>query len=113
VEDYGLTAAEERVDEPLDERRRREVADVFPDVDEDEFDPDLVAAVSEEQPLTPGARSTFDDVSLVDLDRVGWLIAPGGDDPILADDEADAVAMAVEGSDLSAEEEAIHIIREP
>ena len=87
VEQYGLTAAEERVDEPLHERTQREVADTLPD-------------------------SLADD-ALGDVDRVRRLIAPGGDDPILADDEAEAVAIAVEGTDLSAEEEAIHIIREP
>ena len=112
VQEYGLTAAEARVDEPLEERITREVADELARIDEpDEYRVDLTAAIDEE-PVLAGARSTLDDDSLDDLDGARRLIAPGGDDPILSDDEADAVALAVEGSDLSAEEEAVHIVRE-
>jgi len=131
VNEYGLSAAEERVDEPLAERARREVPDEFAEIEEPDediladieaeglepyadIDADLIAAIDEE-PILPGVRSTIDDDTLDYLDGSGArrLIATGGDDPILADDEADAVAMAVEGSYLSAEEEAVHIIREP
>src|SRR3954467_9918927 len=88
VNQYGLTAAEERVDEPLEERARREVPDEFAhieDPDEDtladieaealepypDIDVDLIVAVAEE-PLLPGVRSTFDDESLDDLDGSGF-----------------------------------------
>jgi hypothetical protein len=131
VNQYGVTAAEERVDEPLEERARREVPDEFAgidDPDEDtlaeieaeglepypDVDVELLAAIDDE-PVLPGIRSTLDDETLDDLDGSGArrLVAPGGDEPILADDEADAVAFAVEGSDLSAEEDAVHITWEP
>jgi len=129
VRQYGLTAAEERVDEPLEERARREVADHFAETfDPDQgalaenqtaglepyadVDVDLLEAISEE-PVLLGVRSTLDDESLDDLDEARRLLAPGRDDPILSDDEAEAIGIAVEGSDLSAEEEAVHIVWEP
>jgi hypothetical protein len=80
VNQYGTTAAEERVDEPLDERRRREL----PDVDETDVEVDTTIA--------------------------GRLIAPGADDPVLADDEPEAIGSAAQEPDLSAEEAAVHVV---
>ena len=77
VEEYGVTAAEQRVDEPLEERVRREIDDSSAETNQHR--------------------------------DVGRLVAPGGDDPILADDEAQAVALDFDEPDLSAEEAAMHL----
>jgi hypothetical protein len=84
VEDYGTTAAEERVDEPLAERVARELPD-----------------------------------SLDESERpVGRLLSPGADDTdlgvyaIYADEESDAIALSAVESDLTAEEEAVHLMAE-
>lgn len=127
VNQYGVAAAEERVDEPLEERVRREVVDPLDEIDEPDddtmgaieaealdpypvIDDDLVAQLTA-PPVQPGDRSTLDDDLLDNVDgtSVGRLVAPGGDDPILADDEAQAVAQSVDEPDLSAEEEAVHL----
>ena len=77
VEQCGVTSAEARVGEPLEERIRREVKGEFADIgDPDDItlagteteglapshdiDVDLIASVSAE-PVLPGDRSTLDD----------------------------------------------------
>lgn len=82
VEEYGITPAQERVDEPLAERVAREV------------------------PESSGSRRG--------QRGVGRLAAPGDDDPTFDDDEAEAIADYTEdAADLSAEEDAVHVIDEP
>jgi len=117
VEEYGTRASEERVDEPLAERLRREVPDPastagdrYGDGDEagDEADPELIRLE-----LGDDAADGDDDE-----DRrapIGRLVDPGAvDDAFDRDDEeADAVADLAEESDLSAEEAAVHLTSAP
>ena len=130
VDQYGTTAAEERVDELLEERVGREIADPLDDIDEPDVDtmreieaeaidpyPAIdgrLAAQLGEPPLSPDSRSTLDDDRLDEnRPRVGRLLAPGGDDPLLHDNESDAIARDVDDTtDLSAEEAAIHLVVE-
>lgn len=131
VDEYGITAGEERVDEPLADRVAREIPDPLDEVAEP--DDDTMEAIEaeaiepysvvdeslltefDEPSVRPGGRSVFDDESLDERTRkVGRLIAPGGDDPVLDDVEADAVALEVADTpDYSAEEEAVHLVAEP
>lgn len=97
VNQYGITAAEEEIDEPLEERVTREVPDDMP---------------------------TFEDSE--EGRPVGVLVEPG-DGILELDTEADAVATEIfgedetlgdvaqerEGTDLSAEEAAMHITAAP
>ena len=79
VQEYGTTAAEERVDEPLEERVAREVPDTLDAVGEpgeetiariegeniEEYpvmDAALIAELSE-PPVLPADRPTFDDAA--------------------------------------------------
>ncbi|HEV8296821.1 MAG TPA: hypothetical protein VGQ20_05990 [Acidimicrobiales bacterium] len=86
VGDYGTTAQEERIDEPLEDHVARELPERRVAGDRD-------------------ARG-----------RVGRLVEPGAEDDaeFPEDDEADAVATSVpEFDDASAEEAAIHETAEP
>ncbi len=87
VEEFGITAAEQRGDEPLAERVRREE----PDVDE--------STVAQPPDETIGSR----------------LVEPGSEDVGLLDEEKDAVAMLMGEDDgaQSAEEAAMHITDSP
>jgi len=88
VDQFGVTAAEERGDEPLAERVKREV----PEVDEDDLD----------------AADADDAIG-------GRLLEPGSEDVDAVDDEKDSIASLVtedEGA-LSAEEAAMHLTEEP
>jgi hypothetical protein len=117
VREYGTTAAEERVDEPLDERLRRESPDPLDAIDEPDVD-ELVAIEAEE---LIGEEQDYDEDE-IDVDdqiarerSVGRLIGPGADDDAvdLVDEEADAVASSVYEDDLSAEEDAVHLTADP
>jgi hypothetical protein len=117
---YGTTEAEERVDEPLDERVAHEEPDPLAGIDEpdaealleieaEERDERLFREVSLE-----GTGEATDDLD--DIGRpVGRIGMPGPDDdaPVDADDEADAVAWAADAADLSAEEDAMHVTYDP
>ena len=92
VEEFGITAAEERMQEPLAERVLREE----PDFDEDDLELEL------------------DDEDLAsDVDHVGRLVEPeSGVDEI--DETKEVVAFEAEdASDMTAEEAAMHITDEP
>jgi hypothetical protein len=118
VEEYGTTASEERVDEPLAERLRREVPDPsltaggrYGDGDED--DPELIRLELGDDAADRDAGDGDDDE-----DRqapVGRLVDPGASDDAfdLDDQEADAVADLAEERDLSAEEAAVHLTGAP
>ena len=97
VNAYGITAGEERVDEPLDERTSRELPD------------DLVEALEHEDD-PPTGDPAWDDETLVD--RVGRLVEPNAlDDGVDAPDvDAEAVATSYDEDDLTAEESAMHIV---
>jgi hypothetical protein len=88
VEEYGITAAEERGDEPLADRVRREEPDV------------------EESSVAQAA----DDARLE-----GRLVEPGSEDVDSVDEEKDAVGSLVADDDgaQSAEEAAMHITDNP
>jgi hypothetical protein len=126
VRDYGTTAEEERIDEPLDERVRREVPDPLDDLDEP--DERVLAEIEAEQ----AERALYEDEELdysdIEEDRanlelddvddngsVGRLVEPGADDDAVdfEDDEPDLVATSVDEEDLSAEEDAIHLTMDP
>jgi hypothetical protein len=108
------------------ERARHELPDPFADIDE----PDLEAlrAIEEaemigddEDVLDDLGGDVLDDLGDDEIARklpVGRLIGPGGDDDAMdaEDDEADAVAWRADvddDSDLSAEEEAVHLTDDP
>jgi hypothetical protein len=118
---YGTTAAEERVDEPLDERMRREVADPLDEVDEpdaDELDEIEAEEAYVEDTLEDEIAEELDEDDVLARARpVGRLVEPGADDDgyDLVDEESDAIATSADEDeeDLSAEEEAIHITADP
>jgi len=94
AEEFGVTAAEERAQEPMAQRLLREEPEVSPD-DINEADADL--------PM--GGMSS------------GRFVAPGDEDVDAVDDEKDVVASEVvggeDGDSLSAEEAAMHLTDEP
>lgn len=94
VDEWGVTAAEERLDEPIAERVTREVPDLRPD------DIDLDAADDDDLRLEEGTTARFVDPA--DRDVSGY------------DDEKDVIASLV-GDDgaPSAEEAAMHITDQP
>jgi hypothetical protein len=113
-------------DGTFEERARHELPDPFADIDE----PDLEAlrAIEEaemigddEDVLDDLGGDVLDDLGDDEIARklpVGRLIGPGGDDDAMdaEDDEADAVARRADvddDSDLSAEEEAVHLTDDP
>jgi hypothetical protein len=88
VEEFGITAAEQRMDEPLADRVLRE---------EPDFDASTVGQAADE---AIGGR----------------LLEPGSEDVDVLDEEKDSVAELVGGLDeggLSAEESAMHITDSP
>ncbi len=89
VDEFGVTAAEERQEEPLAERVRREEPE--PDID------DILGA-------------DLDDDDLMG----GRLVAPGGGDVDAVDVEKDELALLIpdEGA-MTAEESAMHITESP
>ena len=93
AEEFGITAVEERKDEPIADRVTREL----PDLDAGDID------------LTDAERS-YDDVA----GPTGRLVEPGSEDVDVTDDEKDAIGTLF-GDDgaLSAEEEAIHLTDSP
>jgi hypothetical protein len=115
---YGITPAEERVDEPLDERLLRETRDPLDEIDEPDAE-ELIAIEAEELLGDDGFDESGDDLDVdeeIARERaVGRLVAPGADDDAedLDDDEPDAVASIVYAEDLSAEEDAVHLTGDP
>src|SRR5688572_4107616 len=97
ADEFGVTAREERLDEPLSERVAREVRDVGPD------DIDLAMAEAGEPGDRLGAATT------------GRLVEPGDEDVDVIDDEKDVIGTLIGDDDgaLSAEEQAMHITDSP
>ena len=87
VEEFGITAAEERMDEPIADRVQRE---------EPDFDESSVAQAADE---AIGGR----------------LIEPGSEDIDVLDEEKDSIATLVTDDEnaLTAEESAMHITDSP
>ncbi len=125
ADEYGLTAAEERVGEPLEERVARETADPLEQERQDtddggaletelaelelELDDDTLAAIDAVEPLVPGSVFTGDGST-----DAGRLVEPGVDEDVLGlDDEGTSVARAFDEQDLSAEEAAVHLTDDP
>ena len=99
VNQYGITAGEERVDEPLEERTSRDEPD------------DLAIELDDDR--APDERQ-WDDPELGG--DVGRLVDPGATDDGLDEPDVDAEAVAWEGTaddDLSAEESAMHVTEDP
>jgi hypothetical protein len=129
VNQYGTTAAEERVGEPSDERARRDTRDpldAIAEPDDEELrqierdETELADALDDDITLDELGDALEDATALDDLDpsgQVGRLVDPAAvDDAVDAeDDEPDAVAMAadLDERDLSAEEDAVHLTRDP
>jgi hypothetical protein len=117
---YGTTEAEERVDEPLDERVAREEPDPLASIDEPDAEV-LLEIEAEERDARLFREVSLDgtDASADEREDIGQAVGrlgePGPDDdtPRDADDEADAVAWAADADDLSAEEDAVHITFDP
>ncbi|HVM09703.1 MAG TPA: DUF5709 domain-containing protein [Acidimicrobiales bacterium] len=94
ADEFGVTAREERAEEPLADRITREVPDLTPD------DIDL-----------RDADRTYDELE----SGTGRIIEPGSEDVGLIDDEKDVIGSLVgedEGA-LTAEEAAIHVTDTP
>ena len=94
ADEFGVTAREERADEPLSDRVTREV----PDVTADDID-------------LRDAERTYDELE----GDTGRLVDPGDEDVDTFDDENDVIGTLVgedEGA-LSAEESALHITDQP
>lgn len=108
ADEYGITAAEERVDEPIEERADRETGDPLAR----EIDREL-AERGGVPPDDPGALllETTDGVG----EEVGRLYEPGTDDDVtdFIDEESDSVGGAVPADDLTAEEAAMHVAEDP
>lgn len=121
VNQYGTTAGEERVDEPLAQHLARHVPDPFDEIDE----PTPEELRELEREALGGPDSTDEEVDDVYTDEgfdvesdesIGRLVEPGAeDDGVYAEDEeADLVARSVgEEKDLTAEEAAVHLTGEP
>jgi hypothetical protein len=117
--DYGTTAAEERVDEPLEERVRREERDPLDAIADPQ--PEDLSEIEAEELFGSDEVIDVGDIDVdEELDRerpVGRLRGPGSDDDgeDLEDDEAEAVAWRADDDDgdLSAEEEAVHLTEDP
>lgn len=126
ADEYGLTAAEERVDEPLEERVERESPDPLEQEldrqDSDDggvleteltelelgLDNDTLAAIDAAEPLIAGGDLAEE------MTEVGRLVEPGVDEEVLGlDDEGTSVARAYDEQDLSAEEAAVHLTDDP
>lgn len=137
VEEYGLTAAEERWDEPVEEREEREspdplAAELDREVREDDRDRARVSLEAEldrvEAELDDDTRDAAraagpvrargDGESLdtpLESEEVGRIVEPGTDEDAgdFIDEEADSVGHAEPADDLSAEEEAMHLTDDP
>ncbi len=101
AEEYGVTAAEERYDEPLEERILREEPEVrathgIPEDPPVLVDPDSVDGMPEDGSAV--TRSVDDEVGAIDEDD------PMGGDPTLRD------VVTEREAPLAAEEAAIHIV---
>jgi hypothetical protein len=97
ADEYGTTAEEERTDEPLDSRLRRE-------------EPDLIERAATDADESPDADQPYPEDP---EERVGRIVE--ADEGARADDEPDAVAGDV-GTDLggfTAEERAMHVVPDP
>jgi len=125
VEEYGLTSAEEAIDEPLEERLARETPDPLVqalDGREDATSADLEAGEDRlDRGAVTGGAPSLDVLDEADLDgdpgpSVGRLVEPDADDdglPLL-DEEPDSVGVAApDQTDLSAEELAMHVTDDP
>ena len=122
VNQYGTTAAEERVGEPADERVRRDTRDPLDAIAEpnEEELRQIELDEAELEDVVALEDAFEDDTELDDLDgsgHVGRLIDPGASDDAYdtVDDEPEAVAMSADEyeHDLSAEEDAVHLTRDP
>jgi hypothetical protein len=118
-------------DDPFEERARHELPDPFADIDEPDLEAlraiEEAAMIGDDEDVLDDLDDLGDDGDVLDdlgddeIARklpVGRLIGPGGDDdlPDAEDDEADAVAWRADvddDSDLSAEEEAVHLTDDP
>jgi hypothetical protein len=127
VNQYGVTAAEERVGEPREERERRDTRDpldALAEPDEEELrriereleEGDLDAYDGADDATDDGTEDGVDDDTARGA-SVGRLVDPGADDDAfdLQDDEPDAVARRADEHehDLSAEEDAVHLAPDP
>ena len=136
ADEYGITAAEERWDEPIEERLERESPDPLAreldsdrterdrnrdevsleaelDRIESELDDDSRAAV---QASGGTARSGPESNDAPAEDQVvGRIVEPGTDEDVtdFIDEEADSVGHAEPADDLSAEEAAMHLTDDP
>jgi hypothetical protein len=99
VEDYGVTPAEERVPEPLDEFVKREV-------------PDRIRPPRPEPPrlIEPETVDGLDDESELVAESVEPLDVPLSDDDEFTGDESERDFATELEAPMSAEEAAIHII---
>lgn len=138
AEEYGLTAAEERWDEPLEERLERESPDpLAAELDREVRDEDrgreetsLEAELDRvEAQLDDESRDAARDAGGLPPDRgvdesldtplegeeVGRIVEPGTDEDAgdFIDDEAESVGHADPADDLSAEEQAMHLTDDP
>jgi hypothetical protein len=111
ADEYGVTAAEEEIDEPLEERVRREEPDFVPGEDDSEVGRQVSVLVEPDQGVVDADDEADAVASETDI--------PPGELPIDADDISFGdetlrdVAQEREAPQLSAEEAAMHITNPP
>lgn len=131
ADEYGITAAEERVDEPIEERDDREQPD--PLASELDRQVEREDRIADARSVEHGLAEVDSYVSAVDRDLgmgdpaelgfaadpedepIGRLAEPGTDEDVtdFIDAEAESVAEAFPSDDLSAEEAAMHRTADP
>ena len=118
-DDQGVAESLDPLDE-IDEPDEQTLARI--EADEVEpypvIDPAYIAELSPRSRRSTNRR-TFDDRDDLDSAVVGRLVSPGADEDstgalyaIYSDDEPDAIGLSFEQGDLSAEEEAVHLVSE-
>ena len=111
VDQYGVTPAEEEVDEPLAERVAREEPDLLPDEDESEYGAPVGVLVEPDQGVID--RDLEADAVAMEAGRPPGDLPIDPDDIAFGDDTLRDVAQERENPELSAEEAAMHVTAPP
>lgn len=111
VDEYGVTAAEEEIGEPLAERVAREEPDFVPDDDDSDYGAPVGVLVEPDGGIVD--RDFEADAVAMEAGPPPGELALDADDISFGDDTLRDVAQEREGTELSAEEAAMHITAPP
>jgi hypothetical protein len=111
VEDYGVTAAEEEIPEPLAERVAREEPDLLPPDDDSEYGRPVGTLVEPDEGIVD--RDFEADAVATEAGMPPGELSIDADDIAFGDDTLRDVAQEREGTELSAEEAAMHLTPPP